>query len=81
MARRRTYIFTSRRRAALRRASQKSAKKRKQQKSSDTIGYYMRQLPGMVANAATMGQATKISGIVERKDQQHRRRHMRYRVR
>ncbi len=72
------YKFTPKRRAALNRARRKP---RNSGKASDTFGHYFKKVPGMLADAVTMGKATTISNLVERKDAQHRRRYGKYRTR
>ena len=77
MARKRKRQRSARQRSALRKAQLVSARKR--MKASDTIGYYLRKVPGIVANAGTGGKATKISGILEPAAMKHSRRYGKYR--
>jgi hypothetical protein len=47
-------------------------------KRSDTLGYWIRKVPSMVANGATMGMAGKASNLLERSDHKHGRKYKRY---
>jgi hypothetical protein len=75
------YSFTAKRRVALKKAQRVSARRRKGMKRSDTLGYWIRKVPSMVANGATAGMAGKASNLLERSDQKHSRKYKQYKVR